>query len=760
VIPASTLGGAHCGKWAAQPTNHHNQPPTASGREGLDGKGASNLVQGGLLHNRQELLFIDLPILVLVKLINHGLQLVVREFLPELPRHTAQVLQRDSPLLIVIEKLEGLQNLIHRVSLGDALGHDVQKVFVPDVATAVAVVLSHQLQHLGLLDIKSQSPHRDLELMIVNLACSVTVEQIESLLDLLPLLLRDLHLLSSLGAAKSCVPEATSGEKWCVKLENFAVQGVEEPEEASTEIYLMLHFGGFKLFRTDAADREADPTWQFKAGFQFKAEPALLEQRCFKIRCFKRRTDNHAIAEGLQPEVLGEAFVDLWTVAVGPSTFRLSLVSEAGELAGTVTFGCMMRQVADPLTTRFGDVRLTMMGSPAPAWMQITSTLQPEAVLELPHSQGGEWESTDGLHFPASLEAMLTSRNEGFRVKVFDAAGSVQGECALPFRDLVLAGEVTNTGRIDIPFKCNVLWPEHGQSKGKLGELSGVIKYENLPVHAQMIGGRTVGDGTIEGEPRLLAPGLPYPSTMIRAPQVHLTAKEAAGCTLAADAAAGESYDSENVAADANGGDIGTTPVPLRSALDKVWADMCDRTRHLKMPQHWSRRVGPEGQQYFADRRSRLTTWTDPRLLGKFWDQRVDRATGRAYFAHLKQEQTTSVDPRGCPPNWEMKLSSSGEVYYAFHPTRTTTYVDPRGLPQGVSAAMTAEGRLYFRDRNTRSTSWEDPREGQAEDTLQKWRCDELRSWLEDQVVYAQGTERGAKRQQEDGVSTAPQRRR
>merc|ERR1712159_75784 len=111
------------------------------------------LVQAGLLHNAHELLLVDLTIAVTISFVNHFLQLLVGHVLTELLGDTLKVLERDLAGLIVIEQPEGLEDLLLRVLL----------------------------THL--------SRHHLKELVEVNSARTILVDQVERFTDLLTLLL-------------------------------------------------------------------------------------------------------------------------------------------------------------------------------------------------------------------------------------------------------------------------------------------------------------------------------------------------------------------------------------------------------------------------------------------------------------------------------------------------------------------------------------------------------------------------------------------
>ena len=150
-------------------------------------------VDAGLLHNGEEFVFTDLAVAVLVKLVDHRLQLVVAQVLAQLARHSAQIAQTDAARVVLVEELERLEDFLYGVPLRNFGGHYLQEVWVLDLSGPFAVVVAHDSEDLLLLDIESEGAHSDLELVVVDSAGLVGVEELESLLDLLLLLISELR---------------------------------------------------------------------------------------------------------------------------------------------------------------------------------------------------------------------------------------------------------------------------------------------------------------------------------------------------------------------------------------------------------------------------------------------------------------------------------------------------------------------------------------------------------------------------------------
>ena len=116
-------------------------------------------VDARLLHDGQELSLTYLTISVLVELIDHRLELVIRKVLLHLAGNSAKVPQRDTPSVILIKKLERLTNLLNGIPLTNLGGHDLQKVRVLNLSRTFSVILTHEIQHLLLFDVEAEGAH-------------------------------------------------------------------------------------------------------------------------------------------------------------------------------------------------------------------------------------------------------------------------------------------------------------------------------------------------------------------------------------------------------------------------------------------------------------------------------------------------------------------------------------------------------------------------------------------------------------------------
>jgi len=503
-----------------------------------------------------------------------------------------------------------------------------------------------------------------------------------------------------------------------VRLHDFSCDGVAFEDRC--DLCLQIDFGGFKRFRTDGEASAPALQWRFRTGFEYLlGETEKLGSQALQVRL--DRLGHEA------PTTLAEGVLDLETVACGPSQIQLTLRDpEQGTPRGLVRFTCVMKMRSPDLTISLANLQMKMRGAPAAASLQVGCTLQPDAgggqvMLQLPHSQEGHWRGPCNLCVGATLGDLVRApEHEGLQFLAIDETGMCQGESTLAFRHTITA----RSGD-ELPFRLPLF-----QAGTAAGEISGVLRYQNLPYYAQMVGGCCI-DGYVEGAYMLLD-GLPYPQSMSQPPPLWC---EAAAEELASEEMQASEWNDEDSAE-------GLSSRALAEALEQI-----------ELPQPWEQRkergdcrhsigsipsgawiANPAGRVFFADPRSRRTTWKDPRFLPPHWEQRIDPQSGRVYFQYHKTRQTTYVDPRGCPLGWEMRLSKIGDIYFAHVPAQQTTFVDPRGLPEGVETSLDAQGRMYFKDHEAKTTGWDDPRDGPADDVLARWRLEELSRWWSAEV--------------------------
>lgn len=108
------------------------------------------------------------------------------------------------------------------------------------------------------------------------------------------------------------------------------------------------------------------------------------------------------------------------------------------------------------------------------------------------------------------------------------------------------------------------------------------------------------------------------------------------------------------------------------------------------LPTGWVRCIDSTGRKYYANHKTKTTTWT---------------STPPAFDIVEKIEDLGSL-----PPGWEVRITEGSRSYFIDHNTETTTWTDPR-LPPGWDNRVDKQGRAYFVDHYTRTTTWDDPRQ-------------------------------------------------
>jgi len=507
--------------------------------------------------------------------------------------------------------------------------------------------------------------------------------------------------------------EAPTQHKFKVQMYGFSIENLVQHEKS--EPCLKIDFDNFRIFKTDHDANTTDPEWGFKAGFWFTMH--YLE----KLR--EKKLQVHVMNKTNSAQPFASASIDLQTVACGPAYLKLNLTDKRGNPCGTLKFVCVMKMMSE-ITVLFRDLRLTMQGCEAPARLNVYISLQDDKddmEKKLAHSIDGTWEGPYSLSFETTLADLLKAPElESINFVVIDETGTIQGQAILYFRS-----SFSTKPDMAVPFKVSVTYTtgdEEGGQKlepvGAVGSLEGELLYQNLPAYAQMAGGCSV-DGEVHGGHWLIE-GLPYPQSMAQPPPLW---REEYGALEALEDALQHPECEEDRTIDVDDLD------------DKM---IFEALESIELPPPWEKRMDRAGDRprvYFADPRSRRTTWKDPRFLPENWDQRIETCSGKVYWQYHRTKQHTHQDPRYCPCGWDMRLSKAGDIYFAFVPAMKTTFIDPRGLPEGMEAALDDSARMYFKNNHEHSTQWEDPRDEQQEVTLTTWRQASATRWWKEQVL-------------------------
>ena len=141
--------------------------------------------------------------------------------------------------------------------------------------------------------------------------------------------------------------------------------------------------------------------------------------------------------------------------------------------------------------------------------------------------------------------------------------------------------------------------------------------------------------------------------------------------------------------------------------MSETLASTTGDTRQL--PPHWERKINPKGRPYYANHKTRTTTWTNP--LDAPADLSNPSTTSKA---PLSAAEDSSVQ---LPPHWERAVSAKGFPYFINHKTRTTTWYNPMNppveqdprFPSHYERALDSEGRVYYKNHETHTNMWLNP---------------------------------------------------
>lgn len=502
-----------------------------------------------------------------------------------------------------------------------------------------------------------------------------------------------------------------------VQIYDLSVKGLAANADTGTRSsYLKINFDNFKTFSTDVEENNLNPTWSFRKRFVYRTRFVdRFVKKYLQITCCSDTGNN--------TYVIGEAQVDLHTIFSGPEHFELTLMKD-GSPAGALEFYCKVQMISK-VTIVLSGVEAMLKNVDDLVEIEVVPSMSQDVKMVLPLSKNG-WPDPYHLTFEVSLAELIPIDGTSYLLlKLFDSGKTLLGEAKVfTRRHIHLDGRTSE-------FTVTARNPE----KVIIGEVSGSIAFNDVPLHAQMIGGITSDNGKVVGG-KLLFPGLPFPLCFDTEPPAYERGKDADENQLAGEAA----YVPAVPAADDSRN--ATPATSVMGMMPTVNVNMgWDYMPEIPLPPHWEMRVeSTTGRPFFADDRVKSTCWEDPRFLSEGWDQRIDPNTGRVYYAHHRSRRTTFVDPRGLKAQWNMKLDSDGRPYFGYAPTQQTSYIDPRGLPKGYDAALDSSGHMYFLNHTGQTTTWEDPRQGQTPFKLSQWKSDERRKWWADQkkAAYAE----------------------
>merc|ERR1740130_826694 len=91
------------------------------------------------LHDAEELLLVDFAIAIAVSLIDHLLELLVGHVFSELLGYALQVLEGDLASLVIVEETEHLDDLLAGIAIAHASGHHVKELVEVNGAGAIGI---------------------------------------------------------------------------------------------------------------------------------------------------------------------------------------------------------------------------------------------------------------------------------------------------------------------------------------------------------------------------------------------------------------------------------------------------------------------------------------------------------------------------------------------------------------------------------------------------------------------------------------------
>merc|ERR1719498_247212 len=127
--------------------------------------GCGALEEIGLLHDTEKFLFVHFTVTIAICFIDHLLQLLICHALSQLLSDTLQILEGNLSCLIIIEKAEGLQDLILWIPVEDLVCHHLEELFVFNGPATVVINIGNHLLNLLLLGLETQGAHGHLKFL-------------------------------------------------------------------------------------------------------------------------------------------------------------------------------------------------------------------------------------------------------------------------------------------------------------------------------------------------------------------------------------------------------------------------------------------------------------------------------------------------------------------------------------------------------------------------------------------------------------------
>merc|ERR1712057_41647 len=150
-------------------------------------------------HHLDKLVVVDLSITIEVGLLDHLVDLFLRELFTKVGHDVSQLSGRDEAVSVLVKDLEGLHQLLLRIGVLHLLGHQTQELGEVNGAAAVVIDLVDYVVQLGLRGGLAKRTQDGAQLLGGDGSIAVLVEKQESLLEFGNLFVGELRGSSGIG---------------------------------------------------------------------------------------------------------------------------------------------------------------------------------------------------------------------------------------------------------------------------------------------------------------------------------------------------------------------------------------------------------------------------------------------------------------------------------------------------------------------------------------------------------------------------------
>jgi len=537
--------------------------------------------------------------------------------------------------------------------------------------------------------------------------------------------------------------------KFRVLIGNFSCKGLPAADSNGlSDPYIVGDFDNYRTFKTPKINKTLNPVWtDFSTQFFYETKYG----RKLHLKFLKFDVYDHDMFS--KDDYLGQAKIDLYTLATGPIHHELTL-KDGSKDAGIIRFDVRMEEYSEVTVSwssiRIQDIQFSTGGDNKNAinsFVSMTSINKKQQSKvkseQYPDSKNPSWKSWPSIVFPEmSLRELL---NDGvvMKLKHKSALKNTEiGTCTISFQK----------------FFCN----EDGApvvvkgffvdgSRAVVAKFRATATFTGLPAYAQMVKGENV-NGVCTGTPLIPNAYVPdgYKEMTPPAIDIHNQSQP-------------QLHRHYSV----------TSPIPPTNALPRANSmppqqNVSPSTPYPAsssasipvLPPGWEMKIHANGRSFYVDHNTRTTHWNPPTIanspipttpvttnispvvysqpatssselpLPNGWETRYDDR-GRKYFVNHAEKKTQWENPREqvnkpttLPPGWESRIDpATGKQFFIDHNTKTTHWTAPvvavssptsppveKQLPPGWEIKYDDRGRRYFVNHLEKKTQWEDPR--------------------------------------------------